>query len=274
MLIVSEALHQFERIERPLAIERVELGLEILGRSRQRSAYTAMLAESAQLLGVHNPDFERLNHAVRIYTESIVWIQVAVGGVAASGSGFAISPSLIATNRHVIIDDATGDCVLPEHLQVMTDRGYLQVLAIYLPSWGTDDVAILQVESAAAPLMPLRLGFSELVEVGERIMTIGFPAPESGDFQENLYCNTGLVNRIRSSQFCTERVLEVSIPLQGGISGAPILNQLGEVIGLLTFYTERTQELATGHTRNEQSFYSIPVELLRRLRSQIQSDEL
>lgn len=266
----GEALTQFQRIEPPLALSQVELGLEILASSRQRAAYTELLVESSQILNLHSPDFDRLNHAVRIYTDSIVWIQVDINGAAFSGSGFAISPDLIATNRHVLIDDRTGDCVFPAQLRVITDRGSLQVLAIHLPSWGTDDVAILQVQSAATPMVPLRLGFSELVEVGERIMTIGFPAPESGDFQENLYCNTGLVNRIRSSEYCTERVLEVSIPLQGGISGAPILNQLGEVIGLLTFATERRQELATGTIRSEQSFYSIPVELLRRLRTELQ----
>jgi molecular chaperone DnaK len=270
----AEALAQFERIEQPLAIEQVELGLEIQARSRQRVAYTAMLLEYAQSLELHSPDFERLNHSVRIYTESIIWIQIAINGVAFSGSGFAISPNLIATNRHVVINDATGACIAPEYLQVISDRGSLQVTAIHLPSWGADDVAILQVQSAAIPLLPLRLGFSELVEVGERIMTIGFPAPESGGFQENLYCNTGLVNRIRSSQFCTERVLEVSIPLQGGISGAPILNQFGEVIGLLTFYTERQQTSLTGQAIYQQSFYAIPVELLRRLRAEIQLDDL
>ena len=119
----AAAWTQFERIERPLAVAQAELGLEILGRSRQRATYTAMLAEYARLLDVHSPDFERLNHSVRIYTESIVWIQVDVDGVAFSGSGFAISPDRIATNRHVIIDDTTGECVSPDRLQVVTDRG-------------------------------------------------------------------------------------------------------------------------------------------------------
>lgn len=268
----SEALTQFQRMETPLSLAQAELGLEILARSRQREDYAAMLLEYANRLEVHCPDFERLNHSVRIYAASIVWIQVSLGDASASGSGFAINPNHIATNRHVLIDGSTGDCVSPENLQVITDQGALQVLSIHLPSWGEDDVAILQVQSDSAPLTPLRLGFSELVEVGERIMTIGFPAPEHEGFQENLYCNTGLVNRIRQSQFCTERVLEVSIPLQGGISGAPIFNQLGEIIGLLTFWMERRQESATGQARSEQSFYSIPVELLHRLQKEIFRD--
>jgi molecular chaperone DnaK len=267
----SEALIQFERLTPPLSSQQVELGLEILAHVRQREAYTALLLEHANTLGVHQPDFTSLNHTVRTYSSSVVWIQINLSGWVASGSGFVISSCYIATNRHVVIDEMTGKCVTPQAVQVITKEGTLQVVSIHLPTWGTDDVAILQVQPVSNSLTPLRLGFSELVEVGERIMTIGFPSPESGGFAENLYCNTGLINRVRPIELCSERVLEVSIPLQGGISGAPILNQLGEVIGLLTFWLERRQELASGQIRSEQSFYAIPVELLRRLQANIQT---
>lgn len=265
----SEALPQFYRLTAPLSSSQVELGLEILARARQRELYATLLLEHTTTLGVHRPDFESLNHAVRIYASSVVFIQVNLGGRVISGSGFVISANHIATNRHLLIDETNGNCVSPEAVHVITKEGALRVVSTHLPTWGTDDVVVLQVQPEFASLTPLRLGFSELVEVGERIMTIGFPAPESGEFAENLYCNTGLVNRVRPSQLCSQRVLEVSIPLQGGISGAPILNQFGEVIGLLTFWMERRQELASGQIRSEQSFYAIPVELLRRLRTEI-----
>ncbi len=267
----SEAATYFHKINAPLSLHQVELGLEILARSRQRDAYRALLLEYVEMLGVHSPDFESLNHSVQIYSSSVVWIQVNLGGFASSGSGFFISPNQIATNRHVLIDEATGECVLPEAVCVITKQGVLQVEAIHLPTWGADDVAILRLQPESASITPLRLGFSELIEVGERIMTIGFPAPDSSGFEENLYCNTGLINRIRQDQFCTERVLEISIQLQGGISGAPILNQLGEVVGLSTFSRlKQQQEFAGGQIRIEQSFYAIPVELLRRLRTENQ----
>ena len=261
----SEALAQFQRFDSPLATNQVELGLEILAHNRQREAYTALLLEHSSTLEIHNPDFENLNHAVRIFSFSVVLIQVNLSSGIASGSGFAIGSNYIATNRHVVINDITNNCVAPEDINIITTEGNLRVKSIHLPSWGVDDVAILQIEpESTTSLKPLRLGFSELVEVGERIMTIGFPAPESGEFTENLYCNKGLVNRIRFSQLCSERVLEVSIPLQGGISGAPILNPFGEVIGLLTFSMERKQGLGS-----EKSFYAIPVNLLRRLQGEI-----
>lgn len=267
----SDALTQFQNLTGTLTISQVVLGLEILARARQREAYTALLLEHAATLDIQSADFENLNHAVQTYAASVVWLQVNLGGRVVSGSGFVVQAHHIATNRHVLIDETTGNCVAPEAVQVITREGILQVVSIHLPSWGTDDVAILQVQPDTSPLTPFRLGFSELVEVGERIMTIGFPDPESGEFAENLYCNTGLVNRIRPSSYCSQRVLEVSIPLQGGISGAPALNQLGEVIGLLTFSMERRQELASGQTRHEQSFYAIPVELLRRLCKEVQN---
>ncbi|NJL56389.1 trypsin-like peptidase domain-containing protein [bacterium] len=267
----SEAQTQFQRLTAPLSSHHVELGLEILARSRQRDAYLSLLQEYTTNLGVHSPDFGNLNHTVRIYASSVVWIQVNLGDRFASGSGFVISPDLIATNRHVLVDERTGNCLAPNAVHVMTREGTLQVVSIHLPTWGADDVAILRVQPSSTSLTSLRLGFSELVEVGERILTIGFPSPESSGFEENLYCNIGLVNRVRPSQLCTERVLEVSIPLQGGISGAPILNQFGEAIGLLTFWTERRQAFADGQIRSEQSFYAIPVQLLRRLRAEIQN---
>jgi molecular chaperone DnaK len=259
------ALAEFERIPAPLSIAQVELGLEIFARSRQRVAYTKLLLEQAASLQLHTPDFKSLNSTVHIYQSSVVLIQVNLGGLITSGSGFAISSTQIATNRHVLFNETTGSCVHPDLIQIMTHRGSLQVTSIHLPTWGTDDIVILEVQPELNPLTPLRLGFSELVEIGEPVMTLGFPAPESQSFEQNLYCNTGLVNRIRQSQFCTERVLEVSIPLQGGISGAPILNQLGEVVGLLTFYTQ-----GQGGGR---SFYAIPVEVLCRLRTEVQRQE-
>jgi molecular chaperone DnaK len=262
----SEAITHFDRIEAPLSPLQVELGLEILARSRQREAYAALFLEHAQRLGVHSPDFGSLNHSVGTYASSVVWIQVNLGGSAASGSGFVISPNEVATNRHVVMNESTGQCVLPEAVSVITKEGSLRVASIHLPTGSADDVAILRLVTERASVTPLRLGFSELVEVGERILTVGFPAPGEGGFEENLYCNVGLVNRIRPSQLCTERVLEVSIPLQGGISGAPILNQLGEVVGLLSFSMERKRENSSGHIYSEQSFYAIPVEVLRRLR--------
>ncbi|MCT7993152.1 Hsp70 family protein [Laspinema olomoucense] len=261
----SEAMGYFKQIEPPLSLNQVELGLEIYARSRQLQDYHALLQAQAQPLGIHNPDFTNLNHSVQIYAASVACIQVNSPGHTGNGSGFFIGGSRIATNRHVVVNETTGECVLPHTIQVMTQQGMLQVTSIQLPHWGPDDVAILHLKPTSVSLTPLRLGFSELVEVGERVLTLGFPAVYEGKFEENLYCNVGLINRIRPQSVCSDRVLEVSIPLQGGISGSPLLNQWGEVIGLLSFILEQKRQGPKGDTYSERSFYAIPVSVLRRL---------
>ena len=66
---------------------------------------------------------------------------------------------------------------------------------------------------------------------------------------------------------CSERVFEVNIELHGGISGAPILNVMGEVVGLVT-YSETRSTMSSGvRVRMEQSFYAIPINVLRRMRT-------
>ncbi|MCT7958533.1 Hsp70 family protein [Laspinema palackyanum] len=261
----SEAMGYFQKIEPPFSLNQVELGLEIYARSRQRQDYHALLQAQAQPLGIHSPDFTNLNHSVQIYAASVAWIQVNSPGHTGNGSGFFIGGSRIATNRHVVFNETTGECVLPHTIQVITQQGMIQVASIQLPTWGPDDVAILHLKPTSVSLTPLRLGFSELVEVGERVLTLGFPAVYEGRFEENLYCNVGLINRIRPQSLCSDLVLEVSIPLQGGISGSPLLNQWGEVIGLLSFTLEQKRQGPNGYAYSERSFYAIPVSVLRRL---------
>ena len=260
----EEALSHFRRCAPISSRSQVDLGLEILARLRQREEYAKLLDIHLELLGVTKPDFVRLNLSVRTFASSVVWIQQPQ----CTGSGFAVGRNEVATNRHVVTTDPGGRLVSPQEVKIISKHGSFRVASIHVPQSGPDDVAILRLVEDT-PLRPLHLGFSELVEVGERILTLGFPATDQGGFDENLYCNAGLVNRIRTSEFCSERVLEVSIELQGGISGAPVLNEFGEVVGLTTFSLSRPRQQQSGPMLYEQSFYAVPVEVLRRLRDAI-----
>ena len=260
----DEALAVFKRLSPPVNLRQAELGLEVFARRHDRDGYGALLKEHAELLGADWPDFTRLNQCVRKYSDSVVLVQCETATGRSSGTGFAIGRREIATNRHVIVG-SDGNPAVPEVISVIASGGRCRIGAVQVPAGTTDDVAILRLTDAEPDLRPLRLGFSDLVELGERILTVGFPAPKDSDYRENLYCNSGLVNRITKSELCSERVIEVSIELHGGISGAPILNEFGEVIGLLTFSLQWERVAESGHRATERSHYAVPVEILRRL---------
>ena len=261
----EEALKVLERQQLPLKSSLAELGLEIFARKHDRSGYGEFLTRHAQALRLEWPDFARLNQCIRTYAASVALIHCeTTGGRFRSGTGFAIGPREIATNLHVLMAES-GQLASPKDVSVITKSGRRRVSALNISKAAKDDVAILKLAEGEPDFPPLRLGFSEITELGERILTIGFPAPRDASYEENLYCNTGLINRITRSDLCSERVIEVSIELHGGISGAPILNEFGEVIGLLTFSQQRQRMTGAGDKTTEQAHYAIPVEVLRRL---------
>jgi len=187
-----------------------------------RERYRAAFAESARALGTERADFERLNEFCRRAKPSICWIKTPTG----TGSGFLISDRVVATAKHVIAKDrdivvSIGGTDIPASRIVADDPSGADVALITLP------------RSVAA--RPMRLGFSELVEVGEPVVAIGFPFAERDvSFHENLLVDRGIVNRFRGSD-ASARIFELGIRAQPGMSGGPVFNDLGEVIGVVSF---------------------------------------
>ena len=67
------------------------------------------------------------------------------------------------------------------------------------------------------------------------MVAIGFPFAERDiSFHENLLVDRGIVNRFRGSD-ARARIFELGIRAQPGMSGGPVFNDLGEVIGVVSF---------------------------------------
>jgi molecular chaperone DnaK len=153
---------------------------------------------------------------------SICWIKTPTG----TGSGFLVSDRVVATAKHVIAEDrdivvSIGGTDFPAARIVADDPSGADVALIMLPR--------------AVAARPMRLGFSELVEVGEPVVAIGFPFAERDiSFHENLLVDRGIVNRFRGSD-SRARIFELGIRAQPGMSGGPVFNDLGEVIGVVSF---------------------------------------
>lgn len=235
----------------------VQRHLDSLARQGDRERYRAVLAEQKERLALHELHFDRLNEFGRHVRPAIAWVFAGAG----TGSGFLAAPDLVVTNRHVIFDD---DKPVPvASIKVQVGGANRQVVRTRLPASLGIDLAILQL---ASPIdsAPVRVGYSGLVEVGERVLAIGFPMPEGDSFEENLLLDHGIVNRIRT-RAGHGRELELGLKLSPGMSGGPVFNDRGEVIAVSTFVRYQPTRRGQQGPFLERSAHAITVDTLHEL---------
>jgi S1-C subfamily serine protease len=66
---------------------------------------------------------------------------------------------------------------------------------------------------------------------GSKVFTIGYPHPDVMGEKPKL--TEGIVNAL-SGYMDDPRILQISVPVQAGNSGGPLLNMNGEVVGIVT----------------------------------------
>lgn len=165
-----------------------------------------------------------------------------------SGSGFVIdNDGHIVTNNHVI---ANGTVI-----EVVFANGERRPAAVT----GTDidsDLAVIQVESLPAGVMPVQLGDSNTVQVGEFVVAIGNPFGESGSMTVGVVSGLGRSldsQRITAlGRFSIPQVIQTDAAINPGNSGGPLINLKGEVIGVNSAIQSLTGE-------NSGVGFSIPV---------------
>ncbi len=98
------------------------------------------------------------------------------------------------------------------------------------------DLAVLRLVDVPTELVrPVELGDSSQVQVGQRAIAIGNPF---GDFEQSMTVGivsaVGRVVRSPMSQFSNAQLIQTDAAINPGNSGGPLLNSLGQVIGVNT----------------------------------------
>jgi serine protease Do len=172
------------------------------------------------------------------------------------GSGFVVSADgIIVTNKHVAdLDDAT-------YKVRFNDGTVLDVEKIYKDL--NNDLALLKV-NPKKPLIPLVLGDSDKLKLGQSAIAIGTPL---GEFTNSV--TTGIISGLgrgitAGSPFSNEEkldgVIQTDAAISQGNSGGPLLNSSGEVIGVNTAVAGQGENIG----------FAIPTSVVKRMISEFE----
>ncbi|MBT4838717.1 MAG: serine protease [Methylococcales bacterium] len=138
---------------------------------------------------------------------------VTKSGESRVGSGFFISDDLVATVYHQI-RGATSS--------VFLSNGY-KTKALVVDANPRIDIAILKTPSSAAGQFDLN---SKPLSLGQEVFTIGCPQGLEHTLSQ------GFISHVKRS-LNGKKLIQVDLSISKGNSGGPLINQNGEVIGII-----------------------------------------
>ena len=207
------------RLVSELATLNESVPTQIVGMiSTLNQSLTSKLAALNQSLTVLKESVEEKTPG-RVYEKvykSVVVIRTSLG----QGSGFVYSENLILTNWHVVDGVSVADVQFYDQTRTT---------AYVLATDPYSDVAVLKIDRKPADALPLKLGNSSAIWIGETVVAIGNPLGLTGSLSVGVISQ---VNRLIDLEPIIVPVLQLDITIAPGSSGGPLLNLDGEVIGI------------------------------------------
>ena len=165
------------------------------------------------------------------------------------GSGFVWdNQGHIVTNDHVVEG--------ADQLQVTFADGTIADAQLV----GTDpgsDLAVIKVDPASTPLVPVETGDMSQVQVGEMAIAIGNPFGFEGTMTRGIVSALG---RSITSQttFSIPEAIQTDASINPGNSGGPLLNEQGQVIGV-------NDQIESASGSNSGVGFAIPISIVQRV---------
>lgn len=189
---------------------------------RENASIQVVTAESGSLMTASQVYEQNVNSTVGITTEissTNAWGYQVEG--AAAGSGFILTDDgYILTNQHVI-ENANSITV------TMYDGSTYPAELIGYDT--ANDIAVLKIE--AADLVPVVLGDSDSLRVGDDVIAIGNPLGELS-FSLTKGAVSALERDITLSSGVTMTLIQTDCAINSGNSGGALFNLYGEVVGI------------------------------------------
>ena len=190
----------------------------------------------------------------------VVTIFSYFGGTAAQGSGFVVSGSgAILTNAHVITNAGETNGTVRPASSVYVEFSDHDRVPARIVGWDVfDDVGVLRVAPSAHALVPIPLGRSAGVVVGEPVAAIGSPLGNLDTLA------VGIVSAVHRSiaaltnpRFQLSDAIQTDAPIAHGSSGGPLLDARGRAIGI-------TAQIRTDQGGAVGIGFAVPIDSARR----------
>lgn len=192
----------------------------------------------------------------------IVSIQVLTNAGGSQGTGFVYDKQgHIITNEHVVEGQTS--------MQVAFTSGF----KAYATLVGVDkdsDIAVIKVDAPESELVPLALGDSYQVKVGQKVIAIGNPFGLSGTMTTGIVSALGRTlpsNRQAGSGggfFSAGDLIQTDAAINPGNSGGPLFNLNGEVIGI-NRAIRTVSSTASGEPVNSGIGFAIAINIAKRV---------
>jgi len=165
------------------------------------------------------------------------------------GSGFLWSEDgYVVTNHHVVADADIVSVIFYDGLSLKAE-----VVGIDPDS----DLAVLKVQLDPGRYTPVSLGDSDIVRVGEMAAAIGTP------FGQEFTLTSGIISAVGrtiqgDSQYSIPEAIQTDASINPGNSGGPLLNRLGQVIGI-------NSQIITTSNSSAGIGFAIPVNIAKKV---------
>lgn len=202
---------------------RGSIGLEVLSAAcGERPALTENVENPVEhaLSMLTGRSAESASAQAEAATEPAAPEEADAGGVS-TGTGFFVGPNgFLLTSYHVV--QGASEIV------VRTASGQVLTATIYRAS-PRNDLAVLRVDHR--PARHLSFAPPGSIHTGDRVFTLGYPVVSMLGVAEPRFSD-GTVSAL-SGAGNEDSWLQISVPVQPGNSGGPLLNESGQVVGVV-----------------------------------------
>lgn len=167
-----------------------------------------------------------------------------------TGSGAILdSAGHILTNFHVV------DGASQMEVTLANNKSYPATLV------GADaeqDIAVLKIDAPANELIPIKLGSSDHLRVGQRVYVLGNPFGWDGTLTTGIVSslNRNLPSRVPGRMM--QSLIQTDAAMNPGNSGGPLLNTSGQMIGMCV-------AIATKTGQNAGIGFAIPIDRIKNM---------